>query len=463
MYETGDTICAVSSAAPTPGAICESIIRISGPAAFAAAAEVFSTDRPMRCPGLTTGSITFDGLVLDAVLYAFAAPRSYTGEDLAELHVIAAAPVVEAIMARLHNRARPAGPGEFTLRAYLNGRMDLSQAEAVAQVVSGSNTVQLAAAARLLSGRLAQTIADQRRRILDLLSLLEAGMDFSGEDITFVTADQAIASARRSRAALNDLLEGSIRFEATIDLPAVGLAGATNAGKSSLLNALLGRPRSIVSETRATTRDVLTGILELEQCRCVLFDCAGLGPPQTSAGLLDELGRRAALEAINAADLALFCVDLSRDDFSEDVEIRRMISPARTVIVGTKADLVPQAELPRKSAALAAMLGSPVITSSTRTPGGVSALTACIEATLIEISTGPGGLADRIAINQRHHAIVSEAVEHLDEAIDELAAENDEIAAMLLRSAYERLAGLEKEDIDEAILERIFSSFCIGK
>ena len=220
MYETGDTICAVSSAAPTPGAICESIIRISGPAAFAAAAEVFSTDRPMRCPGLTTGSITFDGLVLDAVLYAFAAPRSYTGEDLAELHVIAAAPVVEAIMARLHNRARPAGPGEFTLRAYLNGRMDLSQAEAVAQVVSGSNTVQLAAAARLLSGRLAQTIADQRRRILDLLSLLEAGMDFSGEDITFVTADQAIASARRSRAALNDLLEGSIRFEATIDLPA---------------------------------------------------------------------------------------------------------------------------------------------------------------------------------------------------------------------------------------------------
>ena len=161
-----------------------------------------------------------------------------------------------------------------------------------------------------------------------------------------------------------------------------------------------------------------------------VFDCAGLGPPQTSAGLLDELGRRAALEAINAADLALFCVDLSRDDFSEDVEIRRMISPARTVIVGTKADLVPQAELPRKFAALAAMLGSPVITSSTRTPGGVSALTACIEATLIEISTGPGGLADRIAINQRHRNR-SEAVEHLDEAIDELAAENDEIAAML--------------------------------
>lgn len=463
MYETGDTICAVSSAAATGGQVCESIIRISGPDAFSAAGEVFSTDRPTRCPGVTTGIIAVDGLTMDAALYAFAAPRSYTGEDLAELHFFAAGCVVERVMVRLLGRTRAAGPGEFTLRAYLNGRIDLSQAEAVAQIVSASNTAQLAAAGKLLAGRLARTIADLRRQILDLLSLLEAGMDFSGEEIAFVTTEEAVASARHIRSALRQVLDGGIRYEAVIDLPSVGLAGAANAGKSSLLNAMLGQPRSIVSDARATTRDVLTGILQLEQCRCVLFDCAGLGPPESSAGLLDELGRRAAVEAVNAADLVLFCVDLSKHDYDDDVHIRRLIVPGRVVVVGTKSDLVAQTDVPRKSAELAEALGGPVIVASARTTQGIAALGACIEAVLIELTAGAGEAADRIAINQRHHTLVSEAVGCVDEAIDELAGENDEIAAMLLRSAYERLAGLEKEDIDEAILERIFSNFCIGK
>lgn len=463
MYETGDTICAVGSAAAAQAAACESIIRVSGPGAFAAVADLFSTERPIRCPGVTTGAIAVDGLTLDAALYAFAGPRSYTGEDLAELHFFAAGCVVERVMANLLSRTRPAGPGEFTLRAYLNGRIDLSQAEAVAQVVAGSNMVQVAAAGKLLAGKLAQTIADLRRRILDLLSLLEAGMDFSGEDIIFVTPQEAVASAGHIRSALQQVLDGGIRYEAMIDLPSVGLAGASNAGKSSLLNALLGQHRSIVSDERATTRDVLTGMLELQQCRCILFDCAGLGPPESSAGLLDELGRQAAVEAINAAELVLFCVDLSKDDYTEDARIRELIACDNVVLVGTKADLQAATDLPRKAATLADALGDTPVITSAKTARGIDALGDCIERMLIELTTGAGEAADRITINQRHHTVVCQATEYLDQAIGELAGKNDEIAAMLLRSAYERLAGLEKEDIDEAILERIFSNFCIGK
>ncbi len=462
MYETGDTICAVSSPAPN-AAICESIIRVSGPSAFAAVDEVFSADRPMMRPGVTTGAVTVEDVAFDAALYSFAHPRSYTGEDLAELHFFAPACVVERLMALLAARTRPAGPGEFTLRAYLNGRIDLTQAEAVAQIVAASNTAQIAAAGKLLAGRLAHTIADLRRRILDLLSLLEAGMDFSGEDIAFITADKAVDSATRIRSQLQRILDGGIRFEAMIDLPSVGLAGAPNAGKSSLLNTLLGRPRSIVSPARATTRDVLTGVLQLPKCRCVLFDCAGLGPPETAAGLLDRLARRAAVDAVNAADMVLLCVDMSKDDYTEDVAVRRMIAPARAAVVATKTDLVSQTDLPRKSDLLANKFAAPVIVTSAKTPHGTDDLAAYIESALIELTASAGEADDRIAINRRHHTIVADAVRSIDEAVDELARGREEIAAMLLRSAYQRLAGLEKEDIDEAILERIFSRFCIGK
>jgi len=460
MYQTGDTICAVSSATAYEGP-CESIIRISGPMAFAAAEAVFSAEGPLRRPGVSTGMIKVDGLALDASLYSFAAPRSYTGEDLAELHFFAAWCVVERVMAELTSLTRPAGPGEFTLRAYLNGRIDMTQAEAVAQIVAGSNSVQLAAAGRLLEGRLGSTIGVIRRRILDLLSLLEAGMDFSGEDISFITSERAAALAREIRTALDQVIEGSVRYENLIDLPSVGLAGTPNAGKSSLLNALLGRQRSIVSQTCATTRDVLTGVLQLPDCRCVVFDCAGLGEPQSSAGLLDELGRQAAAEALKSADIVLFCVDMAKADLDEDLAVGKMIGHKRAVVVGTKADLVVESDAALRLATFAD--SRPSVLTSTRTGQGLNALAACIESALIDITAGSGGTADRIAINQRHEKIVSAAIEYLEEASAELSAGNEEVAAMLLRSAYERLGGIEKEDVDEAILERIFSNFCIGK
>jgi len=274
MYELNNTIVAVSS----PSTKDRVILRLSGPDAIDAANGLFRPELKARRSGLFSGKITIDrGLTLQACVYLFLSPNSYTGQDVVEIHVDAGECVTGILMRRLLNAGpSPAGPGQFSQRAYLNGKIDLSQAEAVNEIIVGSNRFQLAAAERLLAGRLTQTIEEIRCAITDCLSLVEAGIDFCGEDIQFIAADELIERLVTINTQLQRLLTDSIRCEQVIDLPSVGIAGAVNAGKSSLLNALLGSDRSIVSQRPKTTRDVLTGILEMSHCHCVLFDCAGL-------------------------------------------------------------------------------------------------------------------------------------------------------------------------------------------
>ena len=277
MYDLADTIVAVSSA----GGGLRSIVRITGPEALAACQSVFSgagwaAQGPHKTNGIVRGAVRIDDeLSVEALLYLFYAPHSYTGETLAELHVHVGPAVVEALVQRLlADGLRPAGPGEFTARAYLNGKIDLAQAEAVNEVVSSSNRFQLDAAEKLLSGRLSGAVGEIRTALLDCMSLIEAGLDFSEEDIEFISAAQAIERLGGIRRQLEDLLAGSIRYESLIDLPAIAIAGAPNAGKSSLLNVLLGQERSLVSNERKTTRDVLSGVLGLEigDCRLPIGD-----------------------------------------------------------------------------------------------------------------------------------------------------------------------------------------------
>jgi len=464
MYDINDTITAVSSPSTGTGAVAKSIIRMSGPQALEILTEMFQPEGKITKRGIVNGKIRIDDeLEIEATVYAFFGPNSYTGQDLIEIHVFAAEVVVQRILGRLLETARLAGPGEFTLRAYLNGKMDLSQAEAVAEVVTGSNKFQLAAAQKLLAGRLCETVSLVRHELLDIMSLIEVGIDFSAEDIEFVTRQKAIETMGRIRRHLEQLLAGSIRCEEMIDVPAVGLAGAPNAGKSSLLNALLGTDRSIVSGQQATTRDVLTGLLELESCNCVMFDCAGLGRRAGRTGVLDSLAQEAAVEALNNAQLVLLCVDVAGDDYNEDIAIRDMLQSSELVLVATKCDLLGAEQLSRKTAQLNKLFGAEFIVTSTVSGEGLGDLRRLINDSIVRLRACSAESADRIAITQRHCRVVREAVKSLVDAAEEVDRGNDEIAAMLLRAAYEELAGLEREDIDEAILERIFSRFCIGK
>jgi len=458
-----------------------------------------------------------DELRVDAVLYLFFAPYSYTGDDVAEIHFHAGAPVTEALLSRLlgprfrGDRLAPAqggglrmaGPGEFTARAYLAGKIDLAQAEAVNEVVVSSNSYQLTAAEKLLAGRLREATAQAQSAIMDLLGLIEAGIDFIGEDIEFISRADAAARLADIKQQLEQLLSASISYESVIDLPAVGIAGAPNAGKSTLLNKLLGTARSIVSRRRKTTRDVLTGELSLAHSRCVLFDCAGLtGCPSderqaTSDELiLDELAQQAAVEALRNSSVVVFCVDASKPDWAEDVCARALIEPKTLIPVATKCDLLPEQKLACRLARLSELLGSefvrhrehrghrelkrpdqqklgalgalcgPFLPISAKTGAGLGLLRATIDTAIVSWQSSIGDRQSSILLTARHRQAVAEAIQNISEVVDELSSGNNEVAVMLLRAAYQCICDIHQPvagRLDEQILQQIFSRFCIGK
>lgn len=462
MSSINDTIVALSSAAVAAGQAAVSIVRLSGPQTFAVIRRLASDSAIPAQRGLFHVPIKIEGLAVPACVYLFPSPHSYTGQDLAELHIAAAGAAVEAVHRALLSWVRAAEPGEFTLRAYLNGRMDLSQAEAVAQIISGSNAAQVGAAEKLLAGNLSIAVGEIRRQILDILSRLEAGLDFAEEDIEFVTAQQAAEVLTRLAGRLEDLLGSTIQYERMIDLPSAGIAGSVSAGKSSLLNALLGRDRSIVSGRGATTRDVLAEILPLGDLDCVLFDCAGL-TSEGSEDPLDALARQAARTALQGADAVLFCVDVAKETLTDDNAVYSILEGRPFLALAAQCDKVPADILAARLERLRRAFGFSFLPTSAHTGMGLDALKSRLREILLTVRQGAGEADQRIAINQRHRQILSEASAALAEAKGEIANGRTEIAAMCLRTAWGRLGGIEREDIEERILDQIFSRFCVGK
>ena len=485
MYDLSNTIVAVSSAS---GGV-RSIIRLTGPQTHSICGQVFEPNPhpPIRNPQsairnrhIVSGSVRVtDELAVEARLYLFFAPHSYTGDDLAEIHLHASRAIVEALVQNLLARGlRLAGPGEFTARAYLNGKLDLAQAEAVNEIVSSSNRLQLEAAQRLLGGRLTQTADEIRSALLDCLSLMEAGLDFRDQQIEVLDTEQAAGRLTEIQRRLEELLAGSIRCEALVDLPALGIAGAPNAGKSSLLNALLGWERSLVSDQPKTTRDVLSGVLYGRvsnpplQFQCVLFDCAGLlpvAPPPSGVsieprrgrlGYIDELAQRAAIEALQTCLGVVFCVDATKSDWSEDTAIRTLIRPKSVIYIATKCDLLSGEELPRRIERLTGTFGAAFLPTSAKTGQGRQELLEAIAQSAIR---NPQSAIGSVALTARHRQAVTEALENIRQAVAEVRHGREEVAAMMIRAAHEALAQIEQQHLDEQILDRIFSRFCLGK
>jgi tRNA modification GTPase len=461
------------------------IVRISGPDTIKKINQIFrpiiDTERGTR---LVAGSIVVDEeLRIDAQLYLFFAPYSYTGETVAEIHLYTNPSVTGALLEGLLSKGlRMAGPGEFTARAYLNGKIDLAQAEAVNEIIVSSNRFQLAAAEKLLSGKLAETTEKIRSELMDCLSLIEAGLDFSGEDIEFITQAEAVQRLSVVKSELERLLSDSIGCESTLDLPAVGIAGVSGAGKSSLLNKLAGYERSIVSAHRKTTRDVLTSLLTLRHCRCVMFDCAGLtrcplgdalrrSMPDTRFSILDELAQQAAVESLQNSSIVVFCVDISKADWAEDISIRGLIEPEALIPAATKCDLLCEDVLTKRLAELDELFGADFIVTSAKDGAGIEQLKDMLDERIIELAFGSGKRGTRdegretslIALTARHRQAVTEAIENIGESISELKAGETEVTAMMLRAAYQSISDIEQQHVDEEILERIFSRFCIGK
>jgi tRNA modification GTPase len=464
-YDVTDTIFAISS----PSSDQRVIFRFSGSEAIEICSKALRTPLELQKVGqappyIVRGSITIDEeLSIETKLYLFFAPHSYTGDDVVEIHLDTNSAVTEALIGNLLDRGlRMAEPGEFTARAFLNGKIDLAQAEAVNEIIVSTNEYQLAAAEKLLSGRLGETTTQLRESLMECLSLIEAGLDFSGEDIEFITRNEATARLGDINKKLEELLSGSIQYEKIIDLPSVGIAGVPNAGKSTLLNKLLGKERSIVSDQHKTTRDVLTGVCRLAYCQCVLFDCAGL--VIGADNILDELAQQAAIEALRNSDVVVFCVDISKSEWSDDATIRKLIEPKIILPVATKCDLLSEQIMSERLAALNESFDVHFTPISAHTGAGIESLREIIDSKVTEQFKTP--LTSGVALTTRHRQAVTETIGHISESVDALKAGNDEIAALLLRSAYQTISDIRQPiaaHIDEQILEQIFNRFCIGK
>ncbi len=433
-----DTICAVASAA---GGGRRAVIRLSGPAAATIVAAA--------CPGVELSArglacVEFhDGVGTQPVLLLWMpAPRSYTGEDVAELHLLGSPPLVRAALGRLVALgARPARGGEFTRRAFENGRLDLTRAEGVAELIAARSREERRAATALLSGGLGGRVARLRDALVDLRALTEASLDFDEGATGEIPTGALAARARELMAAIEEARAWEARRVPASGLARVTLVGAPNAGKSSLFNALTGGGGglpALVSPQGGTTRDVKSATWLAGGAEVELFDTAGEEPARGEAESLAQERRRRQVEG---ADLVLGVVDA--------------VCPRR--VAG--ADLLAWNKLDLPGAAPPPEGPPPVVGTSARTGLGLEELGAAVARAL---ATRSSGLSR--SLGARHLAALEAAGSRLETALAGLeAGETLDLFAEGLREVTDALDGISGLTTPEDLLDRIFAHFCLGK
>jgi tRNA modification GTPase len=464
-----DTIVAVSS---PPGSGVRGIIRLSGPEAARIVDSFFRTCGGERIEAVghnqcLEGRVMLGDGELPGRAYVFKTPRSYTRQDMVELHVLGAPGVLGLLVeCCLGGGARPAEPGEFTARAFLAGRFDLSQVHGVAGMIAARSDQQLRAAERLLHGELARTAERSREELAELLSLVEGALDFADEPIEFIAAAELRRRLAVVRESLGCTAAAGLRAERWEQLPRVLLAGPPNAGKSSLLNRLTGIDRALCAPIAGTTRDVLSAPVQLGQTECLLMDAAGLTLIGGPAGELQGKAEAAAREAIKDADLIVYVVDIASTDLADAaIQARATAGPLPCLLVANKCDLIPE-DRTAEAAELGRASGLQVCTVSAATGAGEEMLKKAVEDAL---SGGATSSHDPcIALMAEHRDALGRALQAIDAAM-RLAGrsgrrlEETELVAAELHSAAEALGTLVGEEDVEDLLGRIFSRFCIGK
>lgn len=429
-----DPICAIATP-PGKGAI--GVVRLSGEGALELAARVWRGKDPRGLKGgrFTLGEVVDPktGEALDqALLLVFRAPRSYTGEDLVEFHTHGSPAVLRRVLeVLLEAGARLAGPGEFTFRAYMNGKLDLAQAEAVLALVEAEGELARRQALRALEGALSRRIEALENRLLDLLAHIQALLDYPEEGVEPLEAERTI---REVLAEVEALLAQAKASRLAQKGARLALIGAPNAGKSSLLNALLGYERALVSPIPGTTRDYLEAPLELFGIPLVAVDTAGVRETEDP---LERMGVERALRIAEEADLVLYVVDRS---------LPKPTPPPlpweRTLKVATKSDLPPAWEDPA------------FIPVSSLTGEGLDRLKEALKEALL------GKEGGEVLLTERQVEALLRARERLKETL----GLPQDLMGLALEEVLEALASLRGEGrVAEAVVARVFQNFCVGK
>ena len=451
-----DTIAAIATA-PGEGGI--SIVRVSGPEAEAVLSAVFrpaggAADKPLPTHLLTYGRARDGGETLDECMAVlFRAPRSYTREDVAELQLHGGWLTAERVLrACLRAGARLAEPGEFTRRAFLNGRLDLSQAEAVMALIRSRGEQARQAALRQLEGGAAAFVRAAADRLYGIQAALAACIDYPEEVSEEEAAADLIPRIRALAAELRGACDEQAARVAREGLR-VALCGRPNVGKSSLLNALTRQELAIVTPIPGTTRDLVAGELTLDGALIRLTDTAGL---RDTDDPVERLGVARAEQTLRGADTVLWVLDASQPATVEDIALGRRLRAegVRDVIA-----VLNKSDLP---AALAGPEADTLL-------GGLETVSVCAKAPeslapLREALTRRARAGDRLALTQpRHLDAALRAAAHLDRAAGAMAAETIDLASVDLLAAQQALGEITGDQVEEKLLDRVFADFCVGK
>jgi len=455
----GDTIAAIATGLGEAGI---GVIRVSGSTAVDVASRVFRPKRGLPLGARRSHSAVYGWVedrggdaVDEGLAVIMRGPHSYTGEDVVELHSHGGQVVVRRVLdVVLGAGARLAEPGEFTRRAFLNGRMDLSQAEAVVDVIRAKTDRALKAAVSQLSGTFGGPVRQVRERLLEAMAHLEADIDFPELELEVQTRTEVESTCRICLRELEELLAGARQGKLLRDGLRVVLAGRPNVGKSSLMNRLVRENRSIVTEVPGTTRDVVEEWVSIAGVPVVLADTAGI---RKTSHPVERLGVDRSLATLEKADVVVLVIDSKTGLTEEDLGVAELIPPGAEVLgVANKSDLSPGFGL----AALSAVVhGSPVLRVSAVSGEGVADLEGSIAAC--------AQLADKeesFVANARHEECLRRAIGHVVAALEaDLAGVGSDLVAIDLRSAWAALGEITGETVGEDLLDQIFSRFCIGK
>lgn len=457
MYEERETIAAISTAWGEAGI---SVVRVSGPEAAEVAAKSLETSSPLpECPPrfMVYGHLVdMDGNALDEVLAVwFRGPHSYTAEDVAEIHCHGGSLVAQRCLELLLSHgARLAEPGEFTRRAFLNGRLDLPRAEAVLGIIRARSDSALQAANRTLKGGLSKLVTDFRERVLNLSALMEASLDYPDEDLPIIDRTDVLQDIDALEEDLKTIGEqcrvGLVLREGI----RVALVGRPNVGKSSLLNALLAEARAIVTAIPGTTRDVIEEVLTHKGIPLRLVDTAGIRHPSDE---VEAQGIRRSFEALRRADISLFVIDGSEPLGEEDLKLLRDLASRPHVLVLNKADLPLRVTVEELRKACPGVTCQVI---SAQKGAGIEALKDLI----VSETMGQGLLDASLNATARQIEELRLCENALSEAKDLLSSGlGEDVTASSLTMAREALDRFLGIDGGDALLDRVFSQFCLGK
>lgn len=457
MFAPDDTIVAVATPAGHGGL---GVVRLSGPAAMSITQAMARRGQPWAPRHATVVTLDAQGLAVEAVVTVFPGPASYTGDDVVEIGAHGSPVVLAAIVADAVRRGgRPARAGEFTLRAFVNGKLDLVQAEAVRDLVDAVSPAQARVAAAHLDGSLSSALGAVVTELRRLETLLEASMDFPDEGYRFIEPGDLTTALGAVEARIAALVATAPRGELVRDGARVVIAGVPNVGKSSVFNALVGADRAIVTPVAGTTRDLVSERLVLDGALVLLVDTAGL---RDGSDVVEAEGVRRASGAIAGAALVLVVLDASRPLQQDEIALVASLRDRPALVVVNKCDLAPAWSPDELGVDVAAAAGP--IAVSVRSGHGIAALATALAARVRALSAQHEGV---LVTNERHRALLVEALEHVAHATAALAGAQghlpEEFVVADLRGALRALEDVTGRRSSEALVNEIFSTFCIGK